>query len=190
MESKKIANRACLFLDRDGVIIEDHGYVYKTEECHIIQECVEIIKLANLKDMMVIVLTNQSGIAKGLYTVDQYKNFENYLNNELKKREAIVHDWFFCPYHHEGIIPEYTQDSNLRKPKSGMLKSALEKYNIDLQKSLMIGDKVTDVFSDVVIRTFLVKGNYNLKFEGDNIPDHVKIFSNHQSILNLLKVEL
>lgn len=175
----------CLFLDRDGVIIRDHGYVYKIEECEIIPECVEIIKWANAHKLLVIVLTNQSGIAKGFYSIEQYKILEKYLNDELVKRGAFIKDWFFCPYHDEGTNPRYTVDSILRKPKPGMLYEALKKYDIDLEKSIMIGDKVTDVLNDVKLKTFLIKGNYALAKINEN--KDVLIFENHQELLNYIK---
>ncbi len=178
-------NRPCLFLDRDGVIICDRGYVYKIEECEIISESVEIIKWANAKGMLVIVLTNQSGIAKGYYTVEQYKIFEQYLNFELIKRKAFIDDWFFCPYHDEGTNPLYTLNSNLRKPKPGMLYEALKKYKIDLEKSIMIGDKRTDVLEDVKLKTFLIKGNYDLA--NIVVGEDVVIFNNHRELLAYIK---
>ena len=168
-----------LFLDRDGVLNIDKGYVYKWEELVWIKEIFEIIKLANEAGYKVIILTNQSGIHKGMYSVEDVQHLHQQMHTYLENRGLYVDDWFYCA----------EMDSIDRKPRPGMLLAAQKKYNIDLSKSFMIGDKATDVFeTDGSFKrpyTFLIQGNYDLTHP--DIGNDVKLFNNHAEVLNELK---
>jgi len=142
--SPKGDKRPALFLDRDGVINSDTNYVHKIEQLGFFDDLLPIIKYANEKNWRVIVLTNQSGIGRGMFTEEDVEKLHSYMAGELKHKGAIIDDWFYCPYHQESGVGDYKKFSFMRKPYPGMALKACEKYPIDLDKSFMIGDKVTD----------------------------------------------
>ncbi len=168
-----------LFLDRDGVVNIDKGYVYKWDDIVWIDEVFEMMKLAMERGYKVIVLTNQSGIHYNKYTQGDVEILHQKMSEYLEKKKLLVTDWFYCA----------EMESDSRKPRPGMLLAAQKKYDIDLSKSFMIGDKVTDIFEtdDQFIRptTFLVRGEYDLSKA--NLSDNVKVFENHQDVLKELK---
>lgn len=136
--------RPTLFLDRDGVINEDKRYVGRIDQLTFFDDLLPIIKYANEKNWFVIVLTNQSGIGRGLFTSEDVEKLHAYMSEELEKKGAKIDDWFYSPFHREGGIGEYKKFSFTRKPYPGMALKACEKYPVDLDKSFMIGDKLTD----------------------------------------------
>lgn len=168
-----------LFLDRDGIVNIDKGYVYKWEDIIWIDEIYEIIRLAKEKNYKVIVLTNQSGIHSGMYGHEDVRILHEKMSAHLKDKGLNVDDWFYCA----------EMDSELRKPRPGMLLAARDKHQINLSESFMIGDKISDVFqTDGKFegpQTFLVRGNYDLK-NAHELPK-VKVFENHRQILEELK---
>ena len=171
--------RPALFLDRDGVINKDSGYVGKKEEIHFLRGIPELIKFFNLKKWWVIVLTNQSGVARGLYSPEDVSSLHHWMGEELLEQGAKVDDWLYCPFHYEKAVKKvYRKRSLLRKPHPGMLIKASEKHPICLEKSIMIGDKKSDQLQLEGIRYFLLQGNYSL--EGASAP----CFSSHETLLN------
>ncbi len=171
-----------LFLDRDGILNVDKGYVYKWDDIIWNDDIFDIIKLANEKDYLVIVLTNQSGIHKGMYTRDDVHILHEKMNDFLIKKDLKITDWFYCA----------EMDSMDRKPNPGMLLKAQLKYNIDLAKSYMIGDKATDVFETdgtfIRPRTFLVKGQYAVTHPdvGSTVSVHDTLGDVSKELRNLL----
>jgi len=134
-----------LFLDRDGVINHDPGYVYEVQKLKLIDGIIEVIIEANLKNYLVIVITNQAGIAKKKFTLHDMENFHKNLILKCYEKGAIIDDIIFCPHHPNGIIPEYKKDCMCRKPNPGMILNAAKRFNIDLVNSILIGDKKTDI---------------------------------------------
>lgn len=137
-------NRA-IFFDRDGVLNEEIGYLHEVEKFVWTEGAREAIKFCNENNFFAIVITNQGGIAKGLYTERDVKILHEFMQSELKKIGAHIDDFFYCPHHEEGIIPEYTKICDCRKPKPKMILQACEKFDIDPKKSFMIGDKQRDI---------------------------------------------
>ena len=137
-------NRA-IFFDRDGVLNEEIGYLHEVEKFQWIDGAREAIKLCNENNFLAIVVTNQGGIAKGLYTENDVKILHEFMQDELKKIGAHIDAFYFCPHHEDGIIPEYTKICDCRKPAPKMILQACEKFNIDPKKSFMIGDKQRDI---------------------------------------------
>lgn len=132
-------NKAAFF-DRDGTINVNYGHVYKIEDLTFIPGVPEIIRGYNRKNIPVIVITNQAGIAKHLYTEDDMHRFNSYMNRELQRLYgAHIDAFYFCPHH-----PDYTGECNCRKPKPGMILKAAKDWNIDLSLSVMYGDKESD----------------------------------------------
>jgi D,D-heptose 1,7-bisphosphate phosphatase len=133
-----------VFLDRDGVIIEDNArYISDCYNIKFLPKVVDAIKL--LKDYLIIVVTNQAGVAKGYLTKKQVQKINISIQNTLAKKGALIDAFYYCPHHPEGIIKKYTKKCNCRKPKDGMLQEAALDWNIDLSESFLVGDKISDV---------------------------------------------
>jgi D-glycero-D-manno-heptose 1,7-bisphosphate phosphatase len=163
--------RKALFLDRDGILNVDKAYVYKFSDIEWVDGIFDLIHFANTHDFLVIVLTNQSGVAQGMYKESDVIKLHEEMNNFLQARNLRVDDWFYCT--------EY--DSDCRKPRPGMMIKARDKHNIDLSKSFMIGDKATDVLDIEGPTTYLLKGNYPLEAVEQN--KSAEIFTSLSDIL-------
>ena len=143
--SPVLKTRPALFLDRDGVINVDHGYVYETEKFEFLPGVINAIKRFNAREWRIFVVTNQSGIARGYYTEEQMFALHDHMTAELAKQDARLDAIFHCPYHENGEIERYRRDSILRKPKPGMLLEAMKTFPTDTKMSFMVGDKMSDV---------------------------------------------
>ncbi|HCL56744.1 MAG TPA: hypothetical protein DHW82_07015 [Spirochaetia bacterium] len=152
-----------LFLDRDGIIIEDTGYVSKIEEVKILKEIFPLIKEANQKNYKVIVITNQAGVAKGKMTISEVERINNLIKNNLEKENLWIDEFFYCPFHKDGTIALYQKESLLRKPFPGMILQACDQYNIDINQSIMIGDKDSDLIELPYLKSYLIQGRYEIK---------------------------
>ncbi len=151
MENKKLK---AAFLDRDGVINIDKNYVYKIEDFEFKEGIFELLKLLQKKFVLFIV-TNQSGIGRGYYSLDDFKKLTQYMLNEFKKRGIEIKEVAFCPHHPD-------EHCECRKPKPGMILNLAKKYNIDLQNSIMIGDKLSDINAGInagIKKNYLVKNS-------------------------------
>lgn len=151
-----------VFLDRDGTINVEKNYLYKIDDFEFIEGVPEAIKMLNDAGYLVIVVTNQAGIARGYYKEEEMRKLHKHINNELKKYGAHIDAYYFCPHHPEHGIGDYKLDCNCRKPKSGMLEWASKEFNIDNGKCYIIGDKISDVQSGdgLNISGILVKSGY------------------------------
>ena len=134
-----VGNKA-LFLDRDGVINIDTGYVHKIEDFEFIDGIFDVCRFFQEKGFMIIVVTNQAGIARGYYDETDFHTLTEWMVGKFKEKGIMITDVFFCPHH-----PEFTGSCSCRKPEPGMILEAAEKYNIDLDRSILIGDKVSDI---------------------------------------------
>ena len=168
-----------LFLDRDGIINQDGGYIHKVEDVSFVEGIEDIIKFANSKNIKVVVLTNQSGVGRDYYTENDVLTLHQWMGSELLKKGAKVDAWYYSPYHPDANEGKYKRASYTRKPLPGMALMAAADHSLAIDKSAMIGDKVSDVLAQVDIETFLLKGNYPL----GNFP---KVFFSHQEILDEL----
>jgi len=135
-----------LFLDRDGVINVDHGYVCNEKQLDLIRDTVQLIKIANIKHIPVIVVTNQSGIARGFYSEHQHSLFSSYLKAQLFHLGAYIQDYFYCPYLPNAPVECYSRNiSEFRKPNPGLINYAISIYKISPSSSVFIGDNDTDM---------------------------------------------
>ena len=134
-----------LFLDRDGIINIDHGYVYKIEEFEFMPGIFDLCKLATQKNYLIIVITNQSGIGRGKYSEFDFTKLTSWMKKQFFENEALITDVYYCPHHPEKAIGEYLVSCNCRKPLPGLINKAVSKYNIDVNKSIFIGDKISDM---------------------------------------------
>lgn len=137
-------NRA-IFLDRDGVIVEDLDYTYRIDQLKLIPGSAEAIKLLNQNDFLIIIVTNQSGIAKGYFTENDTILFNDSMKEKLREYGAHIDAIYCCPHHPDAKIEKYKTDCDCRKPKPGMLKKAEKKFDIDLIQSFIIGDRLSDI---------------------------------------------
>ena len=133
------------FLDRDGVLNEDTGYVHRIDQVRWVEGSREAVRWLNDAGYFVFICTNQAGIARGYYSEDHVNDLHDWMNLELRKLGAHIDDVEFCPYHPEGVVERYRKVSELRKPGPGMLKKLLSQWPVDVVGSFMIGDRDSDV---------------------------------------------
>lgn len=138
-------NNRAVFLDRDGTIIEDVDYLSDPDEIKLINGSIEGIKILNKMGFKTVIVTNQSGVARGFFTEDTVRLINNRLIEILKNRGAVIDGVYYCPHHPESSSPQYGIDCECRKPKTGMLESAASDLGIDLKGSYIIGDKAIDI---------------------------------------------
>ncbi|MBL6990400.1 MAG: HAD-IIIA family hydrolase [Bacteriovoracaceae bacterium] len=156
-----------LFLDRDGVINEDRGYVYKIEDISICDGIVDLIKCANQLNWYVCIITNQSGIARDKYTEDDVKSLHLYIEDLLAKQNAHIDRWEYCPFYDKSGPGPYDKDSILRKPGPGMILLSCQDLPVDLSASYMVGDKISDKIWMKGITTIHIQGGYDLSGSTD-----------------------
>lgn len=140
-----VSLQPALFLDRDGVINVDHGYVYRPQDFQFIDGIFELVKAANQAGYLVIVVTNQAGIGRGYYSENDFNTLTDWMLSQFSERGAKVDAVYFCPFHPEHGVGEYRRFTECRKPGPGMLLTAAKDFNIALNKSIIIGDKISDI---------------------------------------------
>ena len=140
---KKFKKRA-VFLDRDGTINYDFGYVYKFSDFIFRPHVIKGLRFLSKKKYLIFIVTNQAGIAKGKFKTSDLLLLHKRLKIFLKKKKIVINDIEYCPYHSDGIVKRYKKKSAYRKPGNKMIIKIHKKWNIDIKKSFMIGDKKTD----------------------------------------------
>ena len=170
-----------IFLDRDGTINVEKDYIYKSEDLVFEEGSIEALKTFKNLGYILIVVSNQSGIARGYFTEADLNIFNNNMNEILKKNGVEITEFYCCPHHPDGI-GKYKKVCECRKPNNKMIEDAIEKYNVDRAKSYMIGDKISDIGAGLKsnLKTVLVKTGYGLK-------DMEKIDKNETLICENLK---
>lgn len=156
-----MAKNRALFLDRDGVINIDNGYVFEIDNFIFTKNIFDLTKYYQDRGYIIIVVTNQSGIARGYYSEDQFNDLSMWMIEEFNKHGIRIEKVYHCPHH-----PDFGFDCDCRKPKPGMILQAMQDFNIDLAESIMIGDKETDLIagqSSGVGENFLI-GDLKIKF--------------------------
>lgn len=134
-----------VFLDRDGTVSEEVGYVNHLSRFKLFPWTAEAIKKLNEAQIKAILVTNQAGVARGYFTEDLIGEVHNKLVNDLAKTGAYLDAIYYCPHHPSAGQPPYRANCECRKPKPGLLYKAADEHNIDLSSSFMVGDKYTDV---------------------------------------------
>lgn len=160
--------RPTIFFDRDGVLNHDHGYTHRIEDFQWMPEAIEAIKLFNDRGWLVIVVTNQAGIARGFYDDAAVERLHAWMQAQLRSYGAHVDAFYYCPHHPEGTVTSLAVACECRKPEPGMLLRALNEWPIDLDHTYLIGDKSSDV--EAAERAG-VKG---ILFEGDGLLELVR----------------
>ncbi|WOH48823.1 HAD-IIIA family hydrolase [Bradyrhizobium sp. sBnM-33] len=137
--------RPAVFFDRDGVLNEDHGYVYEISKLKWIAGAREAVKAANDAGYLVFVITNQSGVARGLYEEHHVQALHEWMAGDLARIGAYIDAFEYCPYHPNAVIERYRKVSHRRKPAPGMITDLLERFPVDISRSILVGDKPTDL---------------------------------------------
>lgn len=133
------------FLDRDGVINREVNYLHRIKDFEYAPNFIEGIKLLKELKFEIIVVTNQAGIAKGYYTENQYSELTSWYLDDLKKQGIEILDVFHCPHHVDAVVDKYKKACDCRKPATGMFQRAISKYPIDIENSILVGDKDSDI---------------------------------------------
>ncbi|MDR9616275.1 D-glycero-beta-D-manno-heptose 1,7-bisphosphate 7-phosphatase [Providencia rettgeri] len=165
-----------VFLDRDGTINIDHGYVHKIDDFEFIEGSIEAMLELKKMGYALVIVTNQSGIGRGIYTEDQFMQLTEWMDWSLADRGVDLDGIYFCPHHIEAEIEEYRQDCNCRKPKPGMLLDAQSFLNIYMAASIMVGDKLADILAGKAAKvgtTVLVKSGEQVTDEAMENADIV-----------------
>ena len=165
-----------VFLDRDGTLIEDVGYLDSPDKIKPIPEALEAVKFFNKAKYKTIIVSNQSGVARGYFSEDTAKLINNRVTKLFSDQGAIIDAVYYCPHHPRYGDQEYKKDCECRKPKPGMILKAVKEYNIDLSNSIMIGDKYTDIKTGKNLRLFsiLVLTGYGRQEHQKIIADNIK----------------
>jgi len=171
------------FFDRDGTLIEEKNFISNPDEVFLLPGVKETLKALKEKGFLIIVVTNQSGIARGLLTEEDMKRVNKRLNELL---DGMIDDFFYCPHH-----PDITGVCKCRKPEIGMIDAACEKFNLDISECFMVGDKLSDVQTGKnagMKQSFLVMTGYGIeeykKYSG---KFEIYILNNISEILERVK---
>ena len=133
------------FLDRDGVLNVDRGYAHKPEDIEMISGAAAAVRLLNEAGYYVFVVTNQSGVARGLYSEDAIQQVHRHIQDILRAEGAHIDAFYYCPHHPDGSVKEFAIQCRCRKPEAGMLEQAARDWPIDLVRSFLIGDRDHDL---------------------------------------------
>lgn len=164
-----------LFLDRDGVINIEKEYLYKIEDFEFIESVFETCKYFQDRGYLLIIITNQAGIARGKYNENDFERLNLWMIQQFTRKEIFISQVYHCPHH-----PEYTSPCNCRKPKPGMIIQAQREFNLDLSKSILVGDKEGDIQAGInagISQNFLVRSGHpidEVHSKAMNIIDSIK----------------
>ena len=139
--------KKAVFLDRDGTIVIHEPYLRSPDQLKLLPNAAEGIRLFKESGYLVIVITNQSGIARGFFDEERLTLIHKKLMSMLKDEGVEIDDIYYCPHYTEGVVEEYKLDCDCRKPKPKMLLNAAKQHNIDLTQSVMIGDSAADMLA-------------------------------------------
>lgn len=159
--------RKGLFLDRDGVININYGYVHKIKDFKFVEGIFDLTRKALSKDYAICIITNQAGIARGYYSELDFKKLTSWMCGKFEEEGVNIEKVYYSPYHPTHGLGEYKRDHISRKPNSGMLQQAMRELNINIQRSVLIGDNVTDIQAG-----FSAGVGKNLYFGKDDISQH------------------
>ena len=134
-----------VFVDRDGVISEEVGYISDVEHFRLIPKSAEAVKLINQRGLKIIVITNQSGVARGYFSEEVLGHINRKMEQLLSDQGALLDGIYYCPHHPEGTVEAYRVECDCRKPATGLLIQASQEHAIDLSSSYLVGDKRTDI---------------------------------------------
>ncbi|MFY1027437.1 D-glycero-beta-D-manno-heptose-1,7-bisphosphate 7-phosphatase [Actinobacillus seminis] len=164
-----------IFLDRDGTLNIDYGYVHEIDQFHFIEGSIEALQQLKQMGYLLVLVSNQSGIARGYFSEQQFLQLTEWMDWSLADRGVDLDGIYYCPHHPDGI-GEFKQDCNCRKPKAGMLSQAIKELKIDPARSIMIGDKMEDMMagkSAGIKMNILVRSGKTVTEDSEKLADYV-----------------
>ena len=173
--------RPAVFIDRDGTINEQMGYINHVSRFRLIPGTSEAIRLLNTHGCFAIVVTNQSGVGRGYFPVQLVYDVHEQMKSLLAKEGAAVDGTYFCPHHPNGSVREFAIECDCRKPKTGLIKRACEDFEIDMDFSYVVGDRCSDIemaeragLKGVLVKTGYGRGDIEYVLPGNKIePVHI-----------------
>ncbi len=162
-----------LFLDRDGVVNHEVGYLHLAADVRFVDGIFPLCRTAQSLGYRLVIVTNQSGIARGLYSTAQFEELMNWMRAQFLRERTPLHAVYHCPYHPEHGVGEFRREHEDRKPSPGMLLRAAREYSLDLTQSILIGDRCSDVGaanSAQLRQAFLIAGTERGACPGDYLP--------------------
>lgn len=164
-----MARRPAIFLDRDGVVIEDGHYVGTVDRVRLVPGSAAAVAALNRAGWVVVVVTNQGGVARGFFTFESVPVVHAHIGELLAPHGGRVDAFYYCPHHPDGEVEAYRGPCDCRKPKPGMLRQAAADLNLDLERSWMVGDRVSDLEAGAAVgaRTVLVRTGYGSEIAAD-----------------------
>jgi D-glycero-D-manno-heptose 1,7-bisphosphate phosphatase len=180
---KNSENKA-IFLDRDGVVNVEKNYVNRIEDFEFIDGIFEFCALVQQLDFKIFIITNQAGIGRGYYTIDDFDRLTDWMLAQFKAHGIHIEKVYYCPYHPTAGVGAYRKSSYDRKPNPGMILKAQREFDLDLSKSILVGDKDSDLEAGRAAGV-----NWNLKLSHDrNAPDRDElIFTELSDIAEWMK---
>ena len=177
---------SALFLDRDGVINVDYGYVHTAEKTRFVSGIFSLVQAANEIGMKVVVVTNQAGIGRGLYSEPQFFNYMNWVKQEFVRNGAHLDAVYYCPHHPDAGKGEYMRKCACRKPQPGMFLQAAREHMIDLSQSVMVGDSASDAeaASAAGVKHIYLLGSH----ESSHATRNFELLSDVQSAITEMRV--
>ncbi len=173
--------RPAVFIDRDGTINEQMGYINDISRFIMLPGAAEAVRLLNRHQHLAIVVSNQSGVARGYFPIDLVDQIHEQMVRAFEKKGAYIDGIFYCPHYPQGVMAAYRMDCNCRKPKPGLIEKACTQFDIDLAESYVVGDRYTDIqlarelnLKSILILTGYGKGDLKYVFPRLSFkPDHV-----------------
>lgn len=161
--------KRAVFLDRDGTLIQERGYICSFQQVEIFPFAAEALRRLRAKGICAVMVTNQSAVARGICSLEEVETLHNQLQSALAADSAFLDALYYCPFHPRGKVVEFAKDSPWRKPAPGMLLQASADLNLDLSQSLMVGDKLSDLAAGKAAgcRTALVRTGCGCKTENE-----------------------
>ncbi len=156
-----------LFLDRDGVINKEKNYLYKIEDFEFIDGVFETCRYFQEKGYLIIIITNQAGIARGKYSEDDFHKLNDWMLAEFSKKDVRISKVYYCPHH-----PDFSGECECRKPKPKMILDAQREFDLDLSQSILVGDKNSDIEAGIsagIKSNFLITTGHEIKNNKFNV---------------------
>lgn len=178
-----------IFLDRDGTINVEKNYLYRVEDFEFIPGAINAIRRMNVMSYKVIVVTNQSGIARGYYTEDDLHYLHEFINQKLRAQGAMIDAFYYCPHHPVDGIGKYKITCNCRKPDIGLYKQAIKDYDINTDLSWTVGDRLRDLEpGDLLgLKKALVLTGYG-KEEVTKADSTIRIFNDLEAFMETMMI--
>ncbi len=173
--------RPAVFIDRDGTINEQMGYINHISRFVLLPGTAEAIRLLNKRQYLAIVISNQSGVGRGYFPIELVEEVHEHMRALLKKEDALIDRVFFCPHYPGGKVDEYGIECECRKPRTGLIQKACEEFDIDMTGSYVVGDRVSDIelahqskLNGILVRTGYGLGDIEHVFPGSPFqPVHI-----------------